>query len=282
MSGVQGRPDPDRSDVTFVCSRCRARFGNRWRLRAHLVEHGIYTAPEWRHSQEPAARVRPVPPELRARPGEHLPTEIAAPGPATGGELHRVRSSGRLGRAILAWTLTALLAVGCAWLVQAYVVKSYRIPSDSMANTLVPNQRVLVDRLVYRFRSVHRGDIIVFRSAALGNEVLIKRVVGLPGDLLALRNGRLYVNGVQASDSFVDKVGGVVEPTRPAYSSTSDDPSPPWSLAQPYRVPVGRYFVMGDNRTDSDDSRYWGAVPKGAIIGEAFFTYWPVSRIGGL
>ena len=84
-----------------------------------------------------------------------------------------------------------------------------------MANTLVPYQRVLVDRLIYRFRPVHRGDIIVFRCAALGNAVLIKRVVGLPGDLLALHNGQLYVNGVQASDSFVDRFDGVVEPTSP-------------------------------------------------------------------
>jgi signal peptidase I len=282
MNGAQGRQDPDRSDVTFACSRCGARFGNRWRLRAHLPEHGIYPSPEWRQSQGPVARVRPVPAELCARPREHLPQKIAAPAAATSGELRRIRSSGRLGRAILAWTLTALLAVGCAWLVQAYVVKSYRIPSNSMANTLAPHQRVLVDRLIYRFRPVQLGDIIVFRCAALGNEVLIKRVVGLPGDLLALRDGQLYVNGVQASDSFVDKVDGVVEPTRPAHSSMGNDPSAPWSLAQPYRVPVGHYFVMGDNRTDSDDSRYWGTVPSSAIIGQAFFTYWPLGRIGSL
>ena len=63
---------------------------------------------------------------------------------------------------------------------------------------------------------------------------------------------------------------------------TTNGPSTPWSLAQPYRVAAGRYFVMGDNRTDSDDSRYWGTVPKSAIIGQAFFTYWPLGRIGGL
>jgi signal peptidase I len=112
--------------------------------------------------------------------------------------------------------------------------------------------------------------------------VLIKRVVGLPGDLLALHNGQLYVNGVRASDSFVDRPDGVVEPTQPAPSSSADDADAPWSLAQPYRVPAGHYFVMGDNRTDSDDSRYWGTVPKSAIIGQAFLTYWPLGRIGAL
>ena len=87
-----------------------------------------------------------------------------------------------------------------------------------MADTLVRGQRVPVDRLVCRFRSVHRGDIIVFRCAKLTNEILVKRVVGLPGHLLALHDGRLYVNDVQASGSFVDRLDGVSEPTDSADS----------------------------------------------------------------
>ena len=196
--------------------------------------------------------------------------------------LNKVRPQSGVGRTIFDYGLTALAAIALAIVVQAFVVKPYQIPSDSMANTLVPHQRVLVDRLIYRFRPVERGDIIVFRCAALGNEVLIKRVVGLPGDLLALRNGRLYVNGVQASDSFVDKAGGIVEPTQPASISAGGEPGARWALAQPYRVPAGHYFVMGDNRTESDDSRYWGTVPRSAIIGQAFFTYWPLGRIGSI
>ena len=196
--------------------------------------------------------------------------------------LRKIRPQKGARRIIFDYGLTLVIGIALAFAVQASVVKPYRIPSDSMANTLVPYQRVLVDRLIYRFRPVHRGDIIVFRCAALGNAVLIKRVVGLPGDLLALHNGQLYVNGVQACNSFVDRLDGVVEPTQPASSLTTNDPSTPWSLAQPYRVPAGRYFVMGDNRTDSDDSRYWGTVPRSAIIGQAFFTYWPLGRIGGL
>ena len=196
--------------------------------------------------------------------------------------LRKVRPQSGPRRTIFDYGLTVLVAIALAIVVQSFVVKPYMIPSSSMADTLVPHQRVLVDRLIYRFRAVHRGDIIVFRCAQLANLVLIKRVVGLPGDLLALHNGQLYVNGVQASDSFVDRVDGVSEPTRPGPSLTTNDPSAPWSLAQPYRVPAGHYFVMGDNRSDSDDSRYWGTVPRSAIIGEAFFTYWPLGRVGGL
>jgi signal peptidase I len=196
--------------------------------------------------------------------------------------LSKVRPQSGAGRTIFDCGLTAVIAIALAIVVQAFVVKPYLIPSSSMANTLVPRQRVVVDRLIYRFRPVHRGDIIVFRCAPLADAVLIKRVVGLPGDLLASRNGHLYVNGVPANDSFVDKVDGIREPTNPASIYSGGQAGAPWSLTRQYRVPAGHYFVMGDNRTDSDDSRYWGTVPQSAIIGQAFFTYWPLGRIGGL
>ena len=199
-----------------------------------------------------------------------------------GSVLSRVRPQSRGGRVVFDYGVSALTAVLIAILVQALVVKPYLIPSTSMADTLVPGQRVLVDRLIYRFSPVHRGDIIVFRGPQPPHEVMIKRVVGLPGDVLSIRDGRLFVNGRPAPDSFVDKVAGATEPTTPRGPNTSDDPGAPWSLARPYRVPEGCYFVMGDNRTDSDDSRFWGPVPRAAIIGEAFLSYWPPGRISGL
>jgi len=196
--------------------------------------------------------------------------------------LEKLRPKSGPRRTIVDYGLTAIIAVALAIAVQSFVVKPYLIPSTSMANTLVPGQRVLVDRLVYRYRSVHRGDIIVFRRPDPPHDVLIKRVVGLPGDLLALRNGRLYVNGQRSPDSFVDKVDGMTEPTTAADPYASSDPDAPWSLEHPFRVSAGHYFVMGDNRTDSSDSRYWGTVPRRDIIGRAFFTYWPLGRLGNL
>ena len=194
----------------------------------------------------------------------------------------RIRPQSGARRVIVDYGLTALVAIVMAIVVQSFVVKPYLIPSTSMANTLVPGQRVLVDRMVYRYRSVHRGDIIVFRRPEPPNDVLIKRVVGLPGDLLAVRNGHLFVNGVRQNEPFVDKVDGVAERTDPADPYAGGQPDAPWSLARPFRVPAGHYFVMGDNRTDSADSRYWGTVPRRAIIGRAFFTYWPLRRFGDL
>jgi signal peptidase I len=121
----------------------------------------------------------------------------------------RIRPQSGARRVIVDYGLTALVAIVMAIVVQTFVVKPYLIPSTSMANTLVPGQRVLVDRMVYRYRSVHRGDIIVFRRPEPPHDVLIKRVVGLPGDLLAVRNGHLFVNGVRQNEPFVDKVDGV-------------------------------------------------------------------------
>ena len=196
--------------------------------------------------------------------------------------LEKIRPKSGARRTLIDYGLTAIVAIALAILVQSFVVKPYLIPSTSMANTLVPGQRVLVDRLVYHYRAPHRGDIIVFRRPGPPHDVLIKRVVGLPGDLLSLHDGCLYINGTRARDSFVDKIDGVTEPTDPADPYASAQPDAPWSLAHPFRVPTGHYFVMGDNRTDSSDSRYWGTVPRHAIIGRAFFSYWPLGRLGDL
>ena len=87
---------------------------------------------------------------------------------------------------------------------------------------------------------------------------------------------------MRARDSFVDKVAGITDQTQPADPLAAGDPGAPWSLVRPYRVPADSYFVMSDNRTDSSDSRYWGSVPRNAIIGQAFLSYWPLGRVGGL
>jgi signal peptidase I len=174
------------------------------------------------------------------------------------------------GRSLAEYVLVAICAVAAALLVQAYVVKPYRIPSESMASTLVPRDRVLVNKVVYRTREPHRGDIVVIDSRVLG-KVLIKRVVGLPGERISLGGGAVYVDGRRLAEPYV------AARTDP-FSGTGK----PWSLEAAYVIPAGHYFVMGDNREVSDDSRDWGPVPRRDIIGEAFFTYWPLNRAHGL
>lgn len=186
-------------------------------------------------------------------------------------------------RTIADYGLTAVLAVGLALLIQAFVVKPYMIPSPSMADTLKIGQRVLVDRVSYHFRDIARGDVIVFRQphGQPGKDILIKRVVGLPGDTLSLDGGKLYVNGVVQQEPYVRVDGGQVEPTDPA-ETLGGPASAAWSLLTPYTLPAKQYFVMGDNRTNSGDSRYWGTVPQENVIGRAFFSYWPLGRLGTL
>jgi signal peptidase I len=178
-------------------------------------------------------------------------------------------------KSIIEYGLIIVGAVLLALLLQAFVVKPYRIPSDSMLNTLKPLDRVLVNRLIYRFRKPRRGDIIVFNSKAVG-KTLIKRIVGLPGEEISLADGHVYINGRIVHERYVRVVQGVATPTDPFNDGQ------PWSLAEPYRIPAGHYFVMGDNRLQSDDSRDWGTVARSEIVGEAFFRYWPVGRIGTL
>ena len=171
--------------------------------------------------------------------------------------------------------LTVIVAVAIAFAVQAFVVKPFVIPTPSMANTVRAGDRVLIDRLAYHFRAVHRGDVVVFDGH--GPIPLLKRVVGLPGDTLTIRSERLYVNGRPSPQSYVRRVDGVPEPTLPG-----PDTSEPWSLARPFRVPPGMYFVMGDNRSNSADSRYWCLVSREQIVGRGLAVYWPPAELHGL
>jgi signal peptidase I len=179
------------------------------------------------------------------------------------------------GRTVLEYAILAVVAVGVALLIQAFLVKPYRIPSGSMENTLLVNDRVLVDRISWRFSAPQRGDVVVFHLPTTGT-VLIKRIIGLPGDVVSLSGGAVYINGKRLNEPYVRRVNGKAEPSVPFSNGL------PWSLQRPYKVPAGDYFVMGDNRTNSGDSREFGPVPRGKMVGRAFARYWPPGRIGGI
>jgi signal peptidase I len=179
------------------------------------------------------------------------------------------------GRTILEYVVLAAVAIAVALLIQQYLVKPYRIPSESMENTLLIGDRVLVDRISWRFTDPARGDIVVFHSPNPG-PVLIKRIIGMPGDTISLKDGAVYINGVKLNEPYVRTIAGKPEPSDPF------DNGLPWSLQQPYKVPAGSYFLMGDNRTNSGDSREFGPVPRSQFVGRAFARYWPLNRIGGI
>jgi signal peptidase I len=178
------------------------------------------------------------------------------------------------GRTILEYVVLAVVAIAVALLIQAFLVKPYRIPSESMEDTLLIGDRVLVDRVSWRFTEPERQQIVVFHPPFAG-PVLIKRIIGMPGDTVSLQDGAVYINGKPLDEPYVRRIDGQAVPTEPFDNG-------PWSLQTPYRVPAGNYFVMGDNRTESGDSRAFGPVPRGQLVGKAFARYWPPRRIGGV
>jgi signal peptidase I len=190
------------------------------------------------------------------------------------------------------------VALGLALGIQAFVVKPYRIPSGSMEPTLSIGQRVLVNRIGMDFSDPHVGEIAVFHppegaeqeecgpsphvirlgAAACSEPVpkqdsgvnFIKRVVAGPGDEIYIKEGHVYRKAagkstfVREQDSYIRECGA----------------SPECNFPIPIKIPAGHWFMMGDNRGESDDSRFWGPVPTGWVIGQAFATYWPPDRIG--
>jgi signal peptidase I len=222
----------------------------------------VQQAPPPQSQQTPPSSPRPEPPARQASPT-------------------KAQKAARRRRLVIEYAIIIAVAVGLALLVQAYVVKPYRIPSGSMENTLMIGDRVFVNRFIYHFRSVHRGDIVVFREPGNGPDagtVLIKRVIGLPGDTITLHSGSVYINGKRLSEPYV-------RPQRNANGTLGPEPTlafsdgEPYALVSPYKVPAGDYFMMGDNRTDSGDSRQFGPMPRSDIIGEAFLIYWPLNRL---
>ena len=174
-------------------------------------------------------------------------------------------------RGLIEWGVIILVAVLAALGLRAFVVQPYFIPSGSMEPTLQINDKVLVNKLSYDFHSVHRGDIIVFKKppndTSEGVKDLIKRVIGLPGETIwSGPNGEIFVNGQL-----------IKQPWLTAQAQT--DPGPPVPKTV---IPKGDYFVMGDNRGDSSDSRVFGPISGHLIVGRAFLRVWPLSRLGTL
>ena len=172
------------------------------------------------------------------------------------------RGKGSGGRRLAEYAVIILVAVVVVFgVLRPFVVKSFWIPSESMVPTLEVGDRIFVNRFVYRFTEPERGDIVVFDGLETDDE-LVKRVVAAPGDRVRVRNGVLRVNGDFPEEPYA------VPP-----------PFPDGSDFGPTRVRKGEVFVMGDNRGNSRDSRFFGPVPIENIQGEAFFRFWPPSRI---
>jgi len=186
-------------------------------------------------------------------------------------------------RTIVDWVVTIAGAIAIVLLIKAYVVNPYRIPSSSMEPTLHCarpetgcearfSDRVLANRFIYHFRSPQRGDIVVFKTPPEAKikcgagGTFVKRIIGLPGERIEVRliggSGYVFINGRKLNEPYI-------QPDRRRGNN-------PYAATL---VPTGQYFMMGDNRAQSCDSRFWGTVPRKNIIGKVFMTYWPPNRI---
>ena len=159
------------------------------------------------------------------------------------------------------------IALCLALVIRTFVAEPRYIPSDSMLPTLHTGDRLVVEKISYLFHPPQFGDIIVFqppielqRRGYLKDQAFIKRVIGKPGEIITVAEGKVYLNGQPLLEDYI-----------------AEPPNQPFP---PVQVPSDEFFVMGDNRNDSNDSRYWGFLPRKNIIGHAVFRFWPFNRIG--
>ena len=223
-------------------------------------------------SNEPALVVdEPAGGATQDDPHPGPPTDPGLPGGDQGPTEPPPRSSRWLREGIVVVVVAVLVAV----LLRTFVVQTFYIPSGSMEPTLQIGDRILVDKLSYDLHGVHRGDIVVFGRPPAENcggpEVndLVKRVVGLPGDVLTLSGGYVYVDGRRLDETWL--------PSSEQGVTTAGPTGTAYDLAHAYRVPKNDYFVLGDNRTDSCDSRYWGPIPRSVIVGKVSLRVWPIT-----
>ena len=235
---------------------------------------------DWSVVQEPYEPPPPAPPFSWPQTGAVSPDEKAH-------EFHHPldRVTGRLPRRLriaVDWIVTIVGAVAIVLAIKAWVINPYRIPSSSMESTLHCarpaagcearfSDRVLANRFVYHFTDPERGDVIVFETPPAAQAkcgaggTFVKRIVGLPGETVGIRihggAAYVYIDGQRLEEPYIEKDRRDIGP------------------AERFQVPQGQYFVMGDNRSQSCDSRVWGSVPEDNLIGKVFMTYWPPQRI---
>ena len=172
--------------------------------------------------------------------------------------LHSLRNEIRV------WTRDLLIAIGLALVIIVFLYQPVKVEGTSMAPLLSDQERIFINKFVYRFEPIQRGDVVVFWYPLDHSKSFIKRVIGLPGETVQIRQGAVYVDGNMVPEPYVPR----------QYEDVSD--------FGPVRVEMDHYFVMGDHRISSNDSRVFGSVASRFIYGRAVFAYWPVDHFGSL
>jgi signal peptidase I len=181
-------------------------------------------------------------------------------------------ASSQIWRSVRENIFLVVIALILAFLIRTYIAEPRYIPSDSMVPTLHKGDRLVVEKVSYHFHPPHFGDIVVFapppelqRRGYPKDQAFIKRVIGQPGDSIQVTRDKVYINGIPLEEDYL-KDSYILQDPRQFFNNT--------------QVPLNHFFVMGDNRNDSNDSRYWGFVPSENVIGHAVFRFFPFNHIG--
>ena len=173
-------------------------------------------------------------------------------------------SAPQLRRELRGWTRDLAVALGLALVIIIFLYQPVKVEGTSMNPLLSDQERIFINKFIYHFAPIDRGDVVVFWYPLDRSKSFIKRIVGLPGETIEIRAGEVYVNGKELQDQFVP----------PSYLDGS--------TYGPIEITQDEYFVMGDHRDSSNDSRVFGPVPRQYIYGKAVFAYWPVDHFGSL
>jgi signal peptidase I len=220
--------------------------------------------------ESPGAELGPEPPvgTPPVAPVDGVPMEVSDPAPdgaGAGAETTGKKQASNRKKQGYEWLVLVAASLAVALVVRGFLIQAFYIPSESMVPTLVKNDRVLVNKLSYKLHDVHRGDIVVFKAppgaATAQVKDLIKRVVGLPGNTIEGRNGSIFIDGKPLDEPYLS----------PDVRSRDFPPE---------KIPPNKIYVLGDNRQDSRDSKFFHAVDEGAIVGRAFVKIWPLNDLG--
>ncbi len=191
------------------------------------------------------------------------------------------------GNGVLDYVLTVVIAIAIGLCLNFFIIVNAVIPTGSMENTIMSGDRIFGFRLAYKFEEIKRYDIVIFRYPDDEKQLFIKRVIGLPGETVVIREGKVYVYGTDTDTTAISDEELLKDPSLPGDPKLLDDsfcPEVPLGGEQRdgvFRVPEGSYFMLGDNRNHSKDSRFWNNkyVAEEKILGKAFLKYWPLTEI---
>ncbi|MDR0514903.1 MAG: signal peptidase I [Coriobacteriaceae bacterium] len=190
---------------------------------------------------------------------------------------HAEKKEKRFSRSAISLVVMVAIIFGLSFLLRQYVIQGYSIPSGSMETTIMTGDTVFAEQVSFRLRPIEQGDIVVFQDPEYPSRILIKRVIAVGGQKVSMEDGILYIDGTAQTEKEKTYVRGSTNRLQRTIADIG-----PLTNAQPFTVPQDTIWVMGDNRENSQDSRYFGPIKVSSVYGRAFMVYWPLEHFGVL